>query len=423
MEGLRRSLESAARATHASFGVAGVHSPRAGPTAFVTVGQEPAPIPGGISAATELLEEVITTGRILRRVNPSVLGVPIPADGEPIGAICLLGSERGEFSGDDEHVLTGLAHLARASLDQSHHLEQVRQRQQWLSASNAVTTALLAGEDQSLTLRRIAQHARRAADAAAAAIARPDPSDASIITFQIVEADDDVRPLNGLTIPISGTATGEAYRTKAPVAVRGYGAHVMTQNAGRRTVLPALLKDLDSAVAAPLMVGPVCLGALTVARFNNASPFTTEDVQLVESFAHHAALVMEFARVTEESYRLAVLEDRHRIARDLHDVVIQRLYASGLRLYALSSDIADPVVARRTNQLVDDIDLTIDSIRASIFALEDDGTDSTSLRSQILHLASGFADPVCRVDDLYSATLSSSTRMDLRFHHIDRTVQ
>ncbi|WP_246220792.1 sensor histidine kinase [Phytoactinopolyspora mesophila] len=392
LEALRRSLESAVRATNATFGVAGIVGPHRRPTTFVTVGHEPEPGPGGEPAATELLEEVINTGRIIRRQHPGVLGIPISADGEPLGAICLLDNHRGEFTEQDEHVLAGLAHLAQAVIEHLHRLEQTKQRQQWLAASNAVTTALLAGEDQSLTLRHIAQHARRAADAAAAAIARPDPSDIGIIRFQVVDAEEDMRALNGLAIPASGTATGEAFLTKAPVAVRGYGSHIMTQNADRQTVVPAVLKDLDSAIAAPLIVGHVCLGALTVARFDGAPPFTDEDVQLVESFAHHAALVMEFGRITEESYRLAVLEDRHRIARDLHDVVIQRLYASGLRLYALSADITDTAVADRANQLVDEIDLTIDSIRASIFALEDDGSESTSLRSQIRHLASGFTD-------------------------------
>jgi signal transduction histidine kinase len=297
-------------------------------------------------------------------------------------------------------------------------VDQSPRRETWLAASNAVTAALLAGEDRQLTMHHIATHARTAAGASAAAIAHPAGDAPSTLIFDVVDAETDTAPLVGLTIPFAGTATGQAFVSGRSVTIRNYGDHVMAQQADAGVVVPAVVKDLDSAVVAPLIAGGRRLGALIVARFNGMAPFAADEVALVENFARHAALVTELARGDEDSHRLAVLEDRHRIARDLHDIVIQRLYAVGLRLYALADKLPEPTHAHRAQELVDELDTAIQNIRASIFALEEPGTAQGNARSQLWHLVHGFADilgfePWVEFDGPIDAALSDRVRLDL----------
>jgi signal transduction histidine kinase len=265
-------------------------------------------------------------------------------------------------------------------------------REQWLAASNAVAAGMLAGEDRDVTLLRVAQQARLAASAPVAAITRPMPRDDTTLSYEVVDADDDTTSLLGLAIPVEGTVTGRAFRTGRSVVVRHYGDQMVAHQRSSPVRLPPLVKDLDSAIAVPLGVAGQPLGALTVARYADAAPFTEADVQLIENFAHHAALVIEFGRARDDRERLNILEDRHRIARDLHDIVIQRLYATGLRLYALSDKITQPENDSRAREIVEDIDDAIQHIRATIFALEEPEPPQGKPRAQLWHLIQQFAD-------------------------------
>jgi signal transduction histidine kinase len=145
-----------------------------------------------------------------------------------------------------------------------------------------------------------------------------------------------------------------------------------------------MVAHLDSAVAIPLVAGDEALGVLAVARIRDKAPFTATDVALTRSFAAHAALAIQFARAEQDRQRLAVFEDRDRIARDLHDLVIQRLFATGLGLEGVVRRITDPKVAEQVTQFAQDLDRTIREIRNSIFALQQPDQAEHSLRSELL---------------------------------------
>ncbi|HEY4460091.1 MAG TPA: histidine kinase, partial [Pseudonocardiaceae bacterium] len=151
--------------------------------------------------------------------------------------------------------------------------------------------------------------------------------------------------------------------------------------------LPPMVRDLDSAVSVPLIAGDETLGVLVVAKFRDRAPFTDTEVQLAKSFAAHAALAVQFARAEQDRRRLAVFEDRDRIARDLHDLVIQRLFATGLGLEGLSRLITVPKIAERLTSFANDLDRTIRDVRNSIFSLQEPVEARGDLRSELLRIA------------------------------------
>jgi signal transduction histidine kinase len=265
---------------------------------------------------------------------------------------------------------------------------RARLRERWLEASRQVTAAVLSGENFPATLHLIAEEARSVSGANVGAIARPSEDDeageggeigeitVSTLVFEVIASPDPEHDqLANTTVPVEGTATGSAFSSGRPVVVRQYGGYVAEQQGGS---IPETVKDLDAAVAVPLIVGAKKLGVLVVAKFGEQEPFTEDDVEMVREFAVQAAVTMEFARAESDRRRLAVFEDRERIARDLHDLVIQRLFTIGLGLRELDRPELGGFVA--------DVDATIREIRNSIFSLQETA-DGGGFRSELLRTA------------------------------------
>ncbi len=125
-------------------------------------------------------------------------------------------------------------------------------------------------------------------------------------------------------------------------------------------------------------------GAL-VALFDPVhGPPGLDERELLASFADQASLALDRAQAVVDREELAVISDRERIARDLHDVVIQRLFATGLQLQGVASLVGDPAIGDRLERAVDDLDLTIKAIRGTIFELQHRPSDS--LRAEIRSL-------------------------------------
>jgi signal transduction histidine kinase len=239
------------------------------------------------------------------------------------------------------------------------------------------------------------------------------------LVFEVVEpAGEDADRLIGLSVPLEGTATGVAFASRQPVVVRGYGEHVAEQQREHAERLPPMLKDLDSAIAVPLLVGDEPLGVMLIAKFRDKVPFTDSEVQLAQTFAAHAALAVAFARAEEDRRRLAMFEDRDRIARDLHDLVIHRLFATGLGLAGLSRLIADPAIAQRLTSFANDLDRTIRDVRNSIFSLQEPVDARGDLRSELLRVAHESAgvlgfEPKIGFDGPVDSAVPGAVRKDL----------
>jgi signal transduction histidine kinase len=346
-----------------------------------------------------------------------VVELPVRAGPETFGTLAVEPPAGREFGRRDREVLGALAAATAMAVEKAGLVDRMRRRERWLEASYDVTRALLAAQDLRATLRLIAERARVVAGGTAGAIALPDGP--GQLVFDVVEPPgDDADRLTGLTVPTEGTATGVAFTTRRPVHVRDYGEHVQEQQRDRAGPMPAMIKDLDSAISVPLLVGEETLGVLVVAKFRDKSPFTDSDVQLAETFAGHAALAVEFSRAQEARQRLAVFEDRDRIARDLHDLVIQRLFATGLGLEGVSRLIADATVAGRVAGFAQDLDGTIREIRNSIFSLQAPAQAHGSLRAELLRVAVDARDtlgfePRVGFDGPLDAAVPDAVRSDL----------
>ena len=126
---------------------------------------------------------------------------------------------------------------------------------------------------------------------------------------------------------------------------------------------------LGRVLAAPLASGNRGIGALGVSNEPGGRRFTTTDQQLLGLFAAQAAVSLDYVRVREELQRLAVVEDRERIGRDLHDGAIQALFAVGMGLQGMAAMTADTALRGRLQTTVDQIDEVIRDLRNYIFGL------------------------------------------------------
>jgi signal transduction histidine kinase len=187
-------------------------------------------------------------------------------------------------------------------------------------------------------------------------------------------------------LPMAGTLLGQVARSGKPM-VADDAPNSLTDS--ERELL-----RLGQAVAAPLGSSEGTLGVLVVGVAGDIDlRYLEEDVQLVGTFAAQAALALERARAQAVQAQLAVFEDRDRIARDLHDLVIQRLYAAGLRLQGTLRLISEPQASTRVLAAIDDLDATIREIRSTIFELHErtgEKTLTAELRSVLQEAESSF---------------------------------
>ena len=152
--------------------------------------------------------------------------------------------------------------------------------------------------------------------------------------------------------------------------------------------------DLGPAIVFPLGLGGSARGVLTVGRHPGALPLGRAAAELVTTFAAQAGIGLELAERRSDAERLAVLEDRERIARDLHDLVIQRLYASGMKLQGTMPMIDRPAAEERVSSVVDDLDVTINDIRKAIFALQARGKATPALRDKVMDVIEEMTEPM-----------------------------
>ncbi|MER8041633.1 GAF domain-containing protein [Streptomyces sp. NPDC094032] len=301
------------------------------------------------------------------------LGAPIRIRDEVFGNIYLT-EKRGDggFDADDEAVLTTLSAAAGVAIDNARLYHDSRRREHRLEALAEITRALLAGTDPDRVLRLIARRAREVADADLAAILLPGGPGGEL-AVQVADGDTADTVL-GARLPAGGSLAGLAARTRRPAV----SADVRTDARARPLRADgAAAPEHGPVVAVPLPVDDadaVC-GALRLARRAGRPGFDATEVELLSGFADQASIALELARRRAESEELAVLHDRDRIARDLHDLAIQRLFATGMTLQSATRMIGDQGAAERVSRAVDDLDATIQIIRSTILQLRTTAED------------------------------------------------
>ncbi|MEE1773287.1 GAF domain-containing protein [Streptomyces sp. JV185] len=301
------------------------------------------------------------------------LGVPIRVQGEIFGNLYLAEKEGGEFNDYDLHMVRVLATEAGIAIGNARLYEAARQRERWIDGSVAVTTALLSGGDADDALSVVAEQARRLADAAAGIVLLP--AEDGGLEIVAVSADDPSSLLGVIIGPDSSVAA----------KLLGGDAVFMDDSATDPRMVTGLAHRYGPSMLLPLHSGGRVLGALATPRGRGGRPFTEAERTLATQFAAQAALALMMAEAQRDRERLAVYEDRDRIARDLHDLVIQRLFATGMMLESAQRRSVVPEVQTGVGRAVDELDVTIQEIRTAIFALQQEPAEAPSgLRTRVL---------------------------------------
>jgi signal transduction histidine kinase len=294
----------------------------------------------------------------------SFLGVPVRVRNEVFGNLYLTNKRGGgEFTEDDEAVLLALGAAAGVAVENARLYQAARSSQRWMQASAEVTTALLSGTEPGEVLARITSQARDLSDADIAVLALPD-EEARGLTVAYADGDG-AQAVRGLVLPTGQSLSGQVLATGDPVTSADFAGDERASTAMR-----AAMSQVGPAVIFPLGAPGSRRGVLTIGRRHGRAPFPQAQASFAAAFAAQAGVALELAASRAEAERLSVYEDRDRIARDLHDLVIQRLYATGMSLQGTMPMISRPEVADRVTRAVDDMDQTIKEIRGAIFALQ-----------------------------------------------------
>ncbi|MGW1071197.1 GAF domain-containing protein [Streptomyces sp. NPDC002537] len=404
---LRRIVEAAVLLVDAQYGALGVIGSDGRTLAqFLTVGltDEQITAIGPYPSGHGILGELIRNPEPLRLTKlsehpasygfppnhppmHSFMGVPIRVRDEVFGNLYLTEKKAGaDFDDEDEAVLSTLAVAAGVAIDNARLYEESTRRERWLRASGTVTNSLMSDSARPEVMTLIAELAKEITHAELATFSVPLEDGTALTTEVVVGAHAD--ELRGRTLPTAGTLVGAAYAQGTPVH-----SDDVTEDP-RITADAQRLHGLGPAVAVPVTSGDLVRGILLLVRGGEQPEFSDEELGPLLAFAGQAALAMELSDRRADAEQLALLEDRDRIARDLHDLAIQRLFATGMTLQSASRFIDHAGAAERVQRAIDDLDETVKIIRSAIFGLRSRETASQhGLRTKAVQ-AVGEAVPV-----------------------------
>ena len=394
---LRRIVEAAAVLVDARYAALGVIGPDGESLSqFLTVGMEPELVEriGPLPSGQGILGELIRHPEPLRLTELSAheasygfpanhppmktfLGVPVHVRGQVFGNLYLTDKRGGQdFDADDEAVTSTLAVAAGVAIDNARLYEEAQRQQRWLRASAEITRSLLSGTARLEVVGLIAQRAREITGSELADVYVP-LGDTGDLTVELALGGDAEARL-GLTVPGQGTLSGAAYTAGAQVASDGLAGDPRFPAGAHRS------RGTGPAVAVPLGSADTQVrGVLLLARTAGQPAFTAEETDPLLGFADQAALALELAERRRDVEQLALFEDRDRIARDLHDLAIQRLFATGMTLQGAARLIDNAGASERVMRAVGDLDETIKIIRSTIFGLQArESGDVQSLRTR-----------------------------------------
>jgi signal transduction histidine kinase len=304
------------------------------------------------------------------------LGVPVKVRDEVFGNLYLTEKANGQpFSEDDEVLVQALAAGAGIAIANARLYAQSRARQAWIEAARDIATEMLSGADPATVFALMTEKALKLADATATMVAIPveaDPPTSGTAELLITETSGALSiPAKEAVVTVTGTPIGDVFSDRTPRRLDNLDLAI----GGFTEPGPVLLL--------PLRVADTTAGVLVVLRRAGMSAFTDEQLDMMAAFADQAALAWQLAASERRMRELDVLTDRDRIARELHDHVIQRLFGVGLAMQATVPLARSPEVRQRLSEQVDDLQEVIQDIRTAVFGLHTVPSGATRLRQRL----------------------------------------
>jgi two-component system, NarL family, sensor histidine kinase DevS len=421
---LDRVVQSACELVGARYGALGVIGEDQKLSHFITVGidEEGIRLIGDLPTGHGVLGHLIREPKPLRLHDlgqhpitsgfppnhppmKTFLGVPVRVRDSVFGNLYLTEKTGGQdFTSEDEDLAVALAAAAGVAIQNARLFDDSRRRQRWLEAgmelSSRLITAQSPGGAENFGL--VAEAALRVSDSALAVIAVPAPDGAlrcrTSVGVQGLQA--------GQELPASSEA----------MAVMETGESVVVRNAAR--VFGAEVDEkLGPVLVSPLGHKGTGNGVLLLARSSGSPGYPQSDVESSTLFASRIGLALDLVRANRLREEALLFSDRDRIARDLHDLVIQRLFAAGLSIQSLRRFASDPVAHERIAAVTSELDGTIHELRDTIYSLRTGEAEKEPLTGRVLRAVQegarnvGFTPRV-----VFSGPLDESVSEDLASH-------
>lgn len=383
---LSRIVDAAVELVGAKYGALGVLSARRDLQQFIHTGLTDAEVKaiGQLPQGRGLLGALISEPVVIRLDDvaedpryagfpaghppmDSFLGVPVRVRDEVYGNLYLCNQDTGQFSHEDEQLVTALAATAGIAIENARLYAETKKRQAWSAASAEITAAMLSVAEGN-AIEVLVDRVHTLAEAAVVCVLLP------------------TRKLSRLFV-LAGRGLGEVNSAKQLTANRDSAVHAVIEGEQPRLfdsgedigVILSADGAMGSTMLVPLVTAGRATGVLLVARRIGTPPYASADLGMAADFAGQASLAMELYTARADQERMSLLEERGRIARDLHDHVIQQLFATGLELSSISRTLPTNAATERIEGSISHLDSSIAQIRTIIFALNGAGRDSTRL--------------------------------------------
>ena len=376
---LQRIVDLAVEVTDARYGALGVLGEAGLITEFITTGisEKQRQLIGPLPTGRGVLGQLIKEPKPLRLRNiadhsqsvgfpanhppmHSFLGAPVQAMGRVFGNIYLAEKRSAEqFSQEDEETLLVLATQAGVAIANASLYAEIRQRERWLAALRDITDQVLSGASERALLDSIAEHARELAGADASTIITRGETPGQLVVAAAVGAR--AGQMRGHVLPAEGPISGAVMKSGEAVDFED----VSLDSRGYQPIVRAY----GPAYFCPLRDHDGVIGALMIANLKGGAKFDQDRIRLVSSFADQASIAIQYRRAQAELSRLGLMEERERIAKELHDGIIQSLFAVGMGLQGTALMAASPEMTGRLDGAVEELDRVIRDLRNYIFGL------------------------------------------------------
>ncbi len=394
---LQHIVEAAASLVSAQYCALSVLNPSGGLAEFVHTGMDEETVtrigrqPEGKGLVGALIDEPTTIRLHSISSDPrsvgvpeghppmdSFLGVPIRVRDQVLGNLYLTNSSNGEFSAEDEGLVMSLAATAGFAIENAQLYRAAERRQEWLEASAQIIQQILT-DDGDNPLRHLAARVREMADADLVSVVLRIPQSSHLTVA--VAAGDGADRLTALSFPADDSLAARAMADGHPLLVDNIDADP------EYTVHLSRVMAVGPVMVLPLLAAGLVSGVLILGRRAGHPVFTDVDLSMGTMFAGYASVALEIAGGRADQRRLILLEERDRIARDLHDHIIQRIFATGLSLQSLAASAGASPVTDRLYEQIASLDETIRQIRTVIYRLQQPaGGPPTNARARLLEV-------------------------------------